>query len=122
MKTKIEKRFLECRLSNKDLIRAAEEISSCRNELQKMKFIKKELLKKYSKQIKQLEKRSTELSDLIICKVEDREIECAVKFHEPFLQKKSIYRNDTGELVGIEEMTLEECQEEMEFNKKLVEV
>lgn len=56
------------------------------------------------------EERQRELSRAIRTGQEERLVACIVNFHSPVEATKQIVRLDTGEIVGDEPMSAEECQ------------
>jgi hypothetical protein len=103
-------RKLVCELSEAELQLRSASLADTVTTIDQTKAARKEKAKEFGDLLAGLEDRQRELSRAIRTGIEERLVACAVNFHAPAEGVKTIIRLDTGELVGEEQMSSEECQ------------
>ncbi len=101
---------LTCELSEQELNEKGQLMSAAMLEYDTVEDQKKEATKVFSEQLKEVRGRMRQLSRVIRDKSEERSVECIVRFHNPEPGMKRIIREDTGEIVRDEQMTMAERQ------------
>lgn len=79
------------------------------NDLDDLKNRKKDAMKEFNAEIKQIESEATRLADIISSGVEDRLIECEWKYNQ-LTNKMNCIRIDTKEFIKERDLTNEEKQ------------
>lgn len=78
---------------------------------------KKEAMSEFKSRLDNVMADINSFSEALNTGFEMREVKCEVFFNLPSPGKKTIVRMDTGEEIGIENMTEDEKQEELPFNE-----
>lgn len=90
-----------------------QELSDAVIESGDVEFKKKAAVEQFRRQLEGIEGTIQNLSGEIRAKGTDISTPCIVRFHVPRTAFKQIVRVDTGELVREEQMTPQECQENL---------
>ena len=101
---------LTCELSEAELNEKGQLMSAAMLEYDETEDRKKAATKDFSESLQELRSRMRQLSKIIREKTEPRSVTCAVRYHNPEPGMKRIIREDTGEIVRDEQMTMEERQ------------
>lgn len=110
--TKKDKRFLRCTLSQDELLAAGKLQADKHGELCRTEADKKRIVADIGAKIAALEAELGSLAGKITSGYEFRDVTCTVHLGTPKPEQKTIYRDDTGELVGVEDMNPAEMQRE----------
>jgi hypothetical protein len=108
---------LVCELSTEEVNERPQQMSAAMTEYDQVESDKKDAVKEYTEQMKELRGRMRRLSRTITSKTESRIVKCCTYFHTPVVGTKRTVRLDTGELVREEPMTNAECQDNL-FNER----
>jgi hypothetical protein len=111
MREEITTRDLRHHFDPKERVRLAEDFA---HELLTLKSAQAAFgiaRKAHDEAVEKLQSRMADLSRKLCEGWEYRDIRCRVLFNDPQIGQKTFMRIDTGEVVGIEEMTHEEKQE-----------
>lgn len=103
-------RFLFHQYSGQELQQKGQELSATIEEMEKVEDKKKAATAQLSEEIKDLRGGMRDLSRKIHERGEMKPVECIVRFHQPTVASKEIFRVDTGEKIAEEAMSHEECQ------------
>jgi hypothetical protein len=104
---------LMCDLTHEEIQYRAQELGAAIVEQDEVESRRKDVVKEFAEQLKDIHGRMRRLSQVIRTKSERRIVKCAVTFHTPNTGFKQVVRLDTGELCREERMTTDECQQHM---------
>lgn len=107
---KKENRFLKCILTHEELFEAGKTQADKHGELTRVEADAKRVASDFKARIDALKAELGCLAGKITAGYEHRDVVCRVEYDEPEIGKKRIIREDTFELVGIENMTGSEMQ------------
>lgn len=104
---------LWCDLTPDEIQERAQQLGASLAEYDAVESDKKDAMKEYGEQLKEIAGRMRRLSRIIRSKQEQRIVKCAIFFHVPVVGTKRIVRMDTGEIVREEAMTQAESQQHL---------
>jgi hypothetical protein len=111
---------LWCDLTDDEVHERAQQLGASVAEYDQVDSDKKDAMKEYGDQLKEISGRMRRLSRIIRNRTEQRMVRCAVMFHTPTVATKRIVRLDTGEMFRDESMTMAEQQQHL-FTDKIAE-
>jgi hypothetical protein len=103
--------LLECKLTNEELLSYGQLLSVKNKEVVSLEAQKKATMSEYAAKINLAKAEIDNLSGKVSTGREYRRVEVRVEFNVPRKEKKTIYHEDTGEMVREENMTGDECQD-----------
>lgn len=112
MRKQFEKLVLPCKLEDVELIEMVRELADRADARDTVDAELKEIQKEKKEVIARQEGRIFELAKLVRAGYQDREVDCSIIFDD-VKGAKTWYRQDTGEIVKTEPMSLEEYQQEI---------
>jgi hypothetical protein len=110
-------RSLPCRFTADELRVKADELADKVAKREAMEDEKKSVAQDYKHRIDAMPGDITLLARNISQKQEHRQIECVAILDTPEYGQKSVYRTDSGELVGVEHMSAMDRQLAMQFDR-----
>jgi hypothetical protein len=111
--TKKSKRWLRVQLSREELLSAGKEQADKLTERSRLDEDLKRIKDDFKAKISALDARINTLTSVVSTGYEYRNVTCTEHLGEPAADKKRVVRDDTGEQIGIEEMTQAEMQREL---------
>lgn len=108
---------LWCDLTDAEVQERAQQLGAAVAEYDQVDSDKKDSMKQYTDQLKEISGRMRRLSRIIRNRTEQRMVRCAVQFHTPVASTKRILRLDTGEIIREEAMTMAESQQHLFLDK-----
>jgi len=108
---------MQCALSQDELLARNEEHRATVNALRDLDEERKFVMRQLAERKKRLQAEEIRLNAVCDQKWENRDVECLIEFHKPVVGQKTKVRTDTGEIVGVEDMTEDEKQERL-FEEK----
>jgi hypothetical protein len=108
---------MQCSLSQDELLARLEDHRATVNALRDLDEERKVVMRQLAERKKRLQAEEIRLDSVCNQKWENRDVECLVDFHKPVVGQKTTIRTDTGEIVGVEDMTEDEKQERL-FEEK----
>lgn len=106
-------RILRCDYSAEELDEKRDELANATIEIGRVEEQKASVNRQFKEKLDGLYSETAELAAQIKERHELRATECIVDLNKPNVGEKTIIRTDTGEMVAIEVMTMEERQEEL---------
>ncbi|MGH9501686.1 MAG: hypothetical protein ACRD20_02420 [Terriglobales bacterium] len=104
---------LRCPLTDQEKIRFGEGLARLLEEYGEVEDEKTAVNAKFKAQLEGIEAASTKARKVLSAGYEYRWIDCRVLYNDPASRQKTLVRLDTGEVVRIEDMSEEECQENL---------
>src|SRR5262249_39580173 len=104
---------LWCDLTDFEVQERAQQLGAAVAEYDQVDSDKKDSMKEYTEQLKEIAGRMRRLSRIIRNRTEVRIVKCTVSFHTPVAGTKRIVRLDTGEIVREEAMSIAESQQHL---------
>lgn len=108
-----EKVYLPCKLTEEDLKQRGKQLASSHTSLEVLAQRKKEFNDQIKSQSAGIAAQVALLSQEIQTGIEHKDVVCYWIFDDPQPGDKTLIREDTGEIVRIEEMTEDDLQAEM---------
>jgi hypothetical protein len=110
---KKSKRHLRCKFNNEERLVIGTELAESNNSLAALEDDKARVVSDYAARIKAAEAAISIAANKISTGYEFRDVPVTIRMHEPDTGKKTIFRDDTNEMVAVEDMTQEELQPEL---------
>jgi hypothetical protein len=111
--TKKSKRNLRVVFHDGELLVIGKHLAECRQMLVSLEGDKKRIVADFSAKIAAVESEMSVAANAIATGYEFRMVSCTECLGSPTADKKTVRRDDTGELVGIEDMSASEMQREL---------
>lgn len=115
MTSKREKHFLPCRLTSDEENAKGKELAALHTKLQVLEQRKKAFNDDIKSQIAGAEANISTLSQQIGTGIEHRDVNCFWRYDQPQPGDKTLVREDTMEIVRIDEMTDDDKQAELDL-------
>jgi hypothetical protein len=110
---KKSKRHLRCKFNSEELLVIGTELAESNNSLSALEEDKARVVSDYAARIKSAEATVSIAAHKISSGYEFRDVPVTIRMHEPESGKKTVFRDDSNEMVAVEEMTQEELQPEL---------
>lgn len=107
--------YLKYEFTRREIQELGTELARATQEAAELEQRKKEITASLKSEIEAKAGTMARLARLVTTGYEHRDVECAVKFHEPKTGVKTIIRLDTGETVRVDPMTEKELQQSLPF-------
>ncbi len=104
---------LRCPLTDPEKIRLGEGLARLLEEMGEVEDEQKATATKFKAQLEGIDSAVTKTRKILSAGYEYRWIDCRVLYNKPASRQKTLIRLDTGEEVRIEDMSEEECQENL---------
>lgn len=104
---------MRCTLTNDELLTSGKRAADLQIELAQIESDKKRITDDFKAKASAVEAELTSLASKISTGYEHRIVTCTVKLDDPEPGKKTIFRDDTFEAIGVEDMTNSEMQREL---------
>lgn len=111
--TKKSKRNLRCELTDAELLASGKELAEKTSALRVLADDAKRSAADFKAKVTAAESEISVLSNRVNTGYEFRIVTCTERFDTPRVGKKKITRDDTKELIGVEDMTQSEMQREL---------
>jgi len=111
--TKKSKRWLRVQLEREELLAAGKEQADKLTERARLDEDLKRIKDDFKAKISALDARINTLTSVVSTGYEYRNVSCTERLGEPAADKKRVIRDDTGEQIGVEDMTQAEMQREL---------
>lgn len=111
-----EKVYLPCKLSDEELQERGKSLAGSHVSLKVLEQRKKEFNDQNKSQVAGVEASIELLSQQISTGIEHRDVTCFWRFSDPDPDRKTLVREDTFEVVRIEEMTEDDLQSDLNFD------
>jgi hypothetical protein len=112
------KRYLRHQWTADELTQKGGELAQSTREVAQLKEDGKRVASDFKAKIAAKNAAIGELSSDITSGYTMRDVECTVTLNKPKTGKKTIARDDTKEVIGTEDMTADELQEQLNLNDK----
>ena len=116
-KTRQQKEYLKCEFTHDEIHQKGIELARISSERQTIENERKAVAADFKAKIDTKDAEIAILGSHINNGYEYRNVVCTAIFNQPNTGKKTIMRNDTQEVVRIEDMTANEMQAEIEFDQ-----
>lgn len=113
LETKKSKRYLRCNLTEAEILQAGKDLADRTVELRSLEEDKKRVTSDFGAKIAAKEADISTLTNKMQSGYEFRNVTCTETLGVPTPEKKRVIRDDTGELVAIEELRSGELQREL---------
>jgi cell shape-determining protein MreC len=119
-KTKIrkEERNLRCDLTQEEFNEKAKQLAEKVNDLEQLEKDKKRVTADFGAKIQTAQGTIAVLSNVIQTRYEFRNVVVEIHYNDPKNGKKRAVRTDTGQTLGVEDMTPSELQEELDLENE----
>jgi len=117
-KTKQAKEFLKYEFTHDEIHQKGIELARLSTESQSIENERKAVAAEFKAKLDTKDAEIAVIGNHINNGYEYRYIQCTIILNQPNTGKKTVTRNDTGEVVKIEDMTPDEMQSELEFDEK----
>jgi hypothetical protein len=111
-----ERVYLPCKLTEDEMKQRGKDLATAHTSLKVLEQRKKEFNDQNKSQVAGVEARIEILSQEINTGIEHRDVPCFWRFDDPVEGQKSLIREDTFELIRIEEMNTDDMQSEMDLD------
>jgi len=107
-------RHLRCQLTDQELLQSGKELADRSAELKALETSKAQVTADFGARMKMKEAEIEILTNRMQTGYEHRPIHCEERLDNPKPGQKMVIRTDTGDTIGIENMTADEMQRELE--------
>lgn len=118
---KAGKKHLRCVFNNEELLVLGKELAEHNGALAALENDKSRVVSDFGAKIKAKEADVAIASNKIATGYEFRDVPVTITLNKPAVGKKTVVRDDTGEHVGVEDMSQDELQQQLQLEPKVPE-
>lgn len=112
------KRTLQCKFTRDEILLLGRELAEKTSLSKQIEADKKQVVKQFDARLAEVDAQISQISNNIQTGYEYRSVDCTETLGEPEESKKTVRRVDLGEVVEVREMTSEEKQRSIDFEKE----
>lgn len=118
LEVKKSKRTLQCKFAPAELLQLGKDLAERTKLYSQTEAEKKQVTKQFDAKLAEIEAQIQQLSNNLQSGYEYRSVDCTETVGEPEENRKTVRRLDTNEVVEVRELTNDEKQRKLEFEKE----